>query len=326
MKPLRLCAVFLSLVVSGIGGVHARDEASKYPDKPVRMVIGMPPGGGNDVIVRLIGQKLSEAWGQPVIVENRPGADGIISANLVAKSPADGYTLLVGPSGVMVMNPATYDKLPYDPQKDFVPVTIMAAYPLVLTVNSALPVKSVRELIALAKLKPDQLTYSSGATAFQMATELFKNRTGTDFRHIPYKGLIQSINALLAGNVTISLVDTLPVQPFLKAGKLRALAVTSATRLDFLPDGPTMAEAGIPDLEIRLWSGIFAPAGTPPAIVKQLSSDIVKIIQQPAVKLMFDRLGVVPVGASPEQTAATLHSEIQTWTAIAKSAHIKVEQ
>ena len=324
MKRLLLCAVLL--VLAAAGSVRAEDAASKFPARSVRMVIGMPPGGGNDVIVRLIGQKLSELWGQSVIVENRPGADGIISANLVAKSPPDGYTLLVGPSGVMVMNPATYDKLPYDPLKDFLPVTIMAAYPLVLTVNSTLPVKSAKELIALAKSKPEQLTYSSGATAFQMATELFKSRTGTDFRHIPYKGSIQSINALLAGDVTLSLVDTLPVQPFVKAGKLRALAVTSATRLEFLPEVPTMAEAGIPNLEIKLWSGIFAPAGTPPAIVKQLSSDIVKVIQMPAVKALFDRLGVVPVGATSEQAAATLRTEIQTWTAIAKSANIKIEQ
>jgi tripartite-type tricarboxylate transporter receptor subunit TctC len=326
MKRLLLRAVFVLLVAPGIGGVQAQDAASKYPAKPVRMVIGMPPGGGNDILARLVGQKLSEAWGQPVLVENRPGANGIISAELVAKSTPDGYTLLIGPSGVMVMNPAIYDKLPYDPQKDFVPITITAAYPLVLTVHPSVAVKSARELIALAKSKPDQLTYSSGASAFQMATELFKSRTGTDFRHIPYKGSAQSINALLAGDVTMSLVDTSPVLSFLKAGKLRALAVTSATRLDSLPEVPTMAEAGVPNLEIGLWSGVFAPAGTPPAIVSKLSSEIAKVVQMPVVKSMFEQLGVIPVGGTSEQTAATLRSEIQTWTAIAKSANIKAEQ
>ncbi len=314
------------ILATGAGGIlHAQERSTAYPSRSIRMVVGNPPGGGNDNLARIIAPKLSASFGQPVVVENRPGANGIIAAELVAKAPPDGYTVLVAPSGVMVMNPATYDKLPHDPQKDFAPITIVGVVPLVLTVNSSMPVKTAKEFIAAAKSHPDQYAYGSGSSAFQMASELFKLRTGTEIRHIPYKGAAAMVSAILSGEVTMALVDVSPLLPLARRGRLRALAVPSNARIDSLPDVPTMAEAGIPDLEIGLWTGLFVPAATPAPVVRKLT-ELVAIVQSPEVKESISRLGIVPVGNTPEQVAAMVRTEIATWTAVAKKANIKAEQ
>jgi len=300
--------------------------AQTYPAKPIRLVVGFPPGGANDILGRLIGQKMLEAWGQSVVVDNKPGANAIIATDLVAKSAPDGYTLLIGASGAMVFNPGLYQKLPYDAVKDFAPVTMIGSFPLVVTTNPKLPVKTVRELIALARAKPGALNYSSGSSPFQLAAELFKYQAKVAMTHIPYKGSVQAVQAVMAGDADLTFVDSPPVMPQLKAGRVRGLAITSKTRAASLPDLPTMAEAGLPDYEVVLWTSLFAPAGTPPEIVNKLQAEVARIIQMPDIRERFAGLGIDPVGNTPEALSAIVKSEIAKWSAVAKAANVKAEQ
>src|SRR6195256_4134479 len=216
--------------------------AQGYPAKPIRMVVGFPPGGGNDIIARMVGAKMQEIWGQPVVIDNKPGANSIIAAEFVAKSAPDGYTLLVNATGGMSVNPVLYAKLPYDSLKDFVPISMVGSFPLVLVVHPSVPANSVQELVAYAKANPGKLNYSSGSTAFQVASEMFKQMTGTDVKHIPYKGSAASITAVIAGDVQMTIVDTPPLVPQIRAGKVKALAVTSAARASAMSELPAMAE------------------------------------------------------------------------------------
>ncbi|HET9351390.1 MAG TPA: tripartite tricarboxylate transporter substrate binding protein, partial [Burkholderiales bacterium] len=225
-----------------------------YPSKPIRIIVGYSAGGGNDIIVRVMQPELAKGLGQPVVVENRPGAQSIVAAELVAKAPADGYTLLMGPSGPMTINPATYSKLPYHPQRDFAPISMICSFPLIVVVSSSLPVKNIQDLVAYAKANPGKSNYASSAGVFQVATELFKQKTGTSFEMIPYKGSGESIQAVIAGQVTMTIVDPAPAAGPLKAGTIRALAVTSANRHPNWPDVPTMAEAGVADMEVPVWT------------------------------------------------------------------------
>jgi len=223
----------------------------------------------------------------------------------------------------MTMNPATYSKLPYSPTKDFVPISMIGSFPLILTVNPQLPVHSVKELVEYAKARPSQMNYASSAAAFQLTTELFKQKTGTEFAHIPYKGSGDSIKAVMAGEVTMTIVDPPPAAGPLKDGQLRALAVTSATRHPNYPDVPTMAEAGIPDMEIGIWTAFFLPAGTPPAVVKRLQEEVARVVRLPDIRERLNDLGVEPVGGTPEELGRRVASDIERWTAVAKAANIK---
>jgi len=298
--------------------------AQAYPTKPIRIVVGFPPGGGNDIIARLVGAKMQETWGQSVVIDNRPGAASIIAAEHVAKSAPDGYTLLVNATGGMSVNPVLYAKLPYDSLKDFVPISMVGSFPLVLIVNPSVPANSVPELVAYAKANPGKLNYSSGSTAFQVATEMFKQMTGTDLRHIPYKGSAASITAVIAGDVHMTIVDTPPLVPQIKAGKVRALGVTSMKRSGSMPEVPTVAET-VPGYEMVLWIGMFAPAGTPREIAAKLNTEVVRIVKLPDIRQKLDGMGVDPLGNTPEQVSEWIRREIAKYGPVVKAANIKAE-
>ena len=300
-----------------------RAQVPAYPAKPVRIVVGYSAGGGNDLIVRVIAPRMSEGLGQPIVVDNRPGAQSIIAAELVAKSAPDGYTLLMGPSGPMTINPATYSKLPYSAQRDFAPIAMICSFPLVVVVNPQLPIHSIRELIAYAKSNPGRSNYASSAGIFQIATELFKQKTGAPFEMIPYKGSGESVQAVAGGQVTVTFVDPAPVTGALKSGTVRGLAVTSAKRHPSWPDLPTLAELGMPEMEVPVWTALFAPAGTPPAIVAKLQREVARVVHLPDVKERFTALGVDAVGGSTEELARQVALDIEKWTAVAKTAGIK---
>jgi tripartite-type tricarboxylate transporter receptor subunit TctC len=316
MKRFRNAALVLLFFAASVGAQEA------YPGKPVRIVVGYSAGGGNDLIVRVMAPRLSEGLGQPIIIENKPGAQAIIACEYVAKASPDGYTLLMGPTGPMAMNPATYAKLPYSPQRDFAPISQIGQFPLIVAVGASLPVRSVKELIEYAKTNPTKVNYAASAAAFQIATELFKQKTGTDFVHIPYKGSGESVQAVIAGQVTMTIVDPPPVSGPLRAGTARGLAITSAQRHPSWPDLPTLAEQGI-DVEVGLWTAFFAPARTPPAIVARLQKEVARVVRLPDVREGLARLGVDPVGGSPEELSRVLARDIEKWTAVARAANIR---
>jgi tripartite-type tricarboxylate transporter receptor subunit TctC len=299
--------------------------AQSYPAKPIRLVVGFPPGGGNDIIARLVGAKMQEGWGQAVVIDNKPGANSIIAAEFVAKSAPDGYTLLVNATGGMSVNPVLYAKLPYDSLKDFVAISMVGSFPLVLAVNPSVPASSVQELVAYAKANPGKLNYSAGSTAFQVATEMFKQMTGIDVRHIPYKGSAASITAVIAGDVQMTIVDTPPLVPQIKGGKVRALAVTSAKRAGAMPELPTIAESGVPGYEMVLWIGVFAPAGTPREIAGKLTAEVARIVALTDVRERLAAMGVDPLGNTSEQAANWIRREIARFGPVVKAASIKAD-
>ncbi len=299
--------------------------AQTYPAKPIRIVVGFPPGGGNDIIARMVGAKMQETWGQPVVIDNKPGANSIIAAEFVAKSAPDGYTLLVNATGGMSVNPVLYAKLPYDSLKDFVAISMVGSFPLVLVVHPSVPVNSVQELVAYAKANPGKLNYSAGSTAFQVASEMFKQMTGTDLRHIPYKGSAASITAVMAGDVQMTIVDTPPLVAQIKAGKVKALAVTSAKRASAMSELPTIAESGVPGYEMVLWIGVFAPAGTPRDVAAKLNAEVVRIVRLPDIREKLDAMGVEPLGNTQEQMAEWIRREIARYGPVVKAANIKAE-
>jgi len=316
-------AKFLALVALCAAAAGACAQA--YPTKPIRMVVGFPPGGGNDIIARMVGSKMQEAWGEPVLIDNKPGANSIIAAEYVAKSAPDGYTLLVNATGGMSVNPVLYAKLPYDPLKDFVPISMVGIFPLVLVVHPSLPAGSVTELVAYARANPGKLDYSAGSTAFQVATEMLKQMTGTDIRHIPYKGSAAAIAAVIAGDVQMTIVDTPPLAAQIKAGKVKALGVTSAKRAASMAELPTVAESGVPGYEMVLWIGVFAPAGAPREIVSKLNAEIVRIVRLPDIRAEFAGMGVDPVGNTSEQMAEWIRREIARFGPVVKAANIQAE-
>ncbi len=299
--------------------------AQGYPAKPIRIVVGFPPGGGNDIIARMVGAKMQENWGQPVVIDNRPGANSIIAAEFVAKSAPDGHTLLVNATGGMSVNPVLYMKLPYDSLKDFVAISMVGSFPLVLVVHPSVPANSVQELVAYAKANPGKLNYSSGSTAFQVASEMFKQMTGTDLRHIPYKGSAASITAVMAGEVQMTIVDTPPLVSQIRAGKVKAVAVTSAKRASAMPELPTIAESGVPGYEMVLWIGVFAPAGTPRDVAEKLNAEVVRIVRLSDIREKLDAMGVEPLGNTQEQMAEWMRREIAKYGPVVRAANIKAE-
>ncbi len=299
--------------------------AQTYPTKPIRLVVGYSAGGGNDLIARIVAAKLQEKFGQPIVVDNKPGAASIVAAELVAKAQPDGYTLLVAPSGPMTINPAVYAKLPYAPEKDFAPISLLAEFPLLLVVGADQPIKSVRDLIDYGRTHPDKANYASSATPFQLASELFNQRTGSKFQHIPYRGSGDAAQAVASGQVLMTIADTGPISGLLSAGKLRALAITADQRDRVFPDVPTLAEAGVSDMAISLWTGLVAPAGTPPDIVARLNKASVESLAEADVRTALEKIAVQPRSTTPEQYRVLIAGDSARWKAVATAANIKLE-
>jgi tripartite-type tricarboxylate transporter receptor subunit TctC len=320
----RLAGFALASLITA--SVFAQEDAARnFPSKPIRIIVGYAAGGGNDIVMRVIAPKLTEGLGQPVIVENKPGAQSIVAAEYVAKAAPDGYTLLMGASGPIAMNPATYSKLSYAPLRDFAPISMIGSFPLILLVHPGLPIRSVRELVDYAKANPDKANYGASAAPFQLASELLNLKSGARFAYIPYKGSNESINAVMSGQVTMTIADPPPATGPLAGGRVRALAITSATRHPAWPDLPTLAEAGIPDIEIVLWSGLLAPAGTPAAIVKKLRDEVARVLRLPEIRERLAGMAIDPVGNTSEEFARIIAADIAKWTAVAKAANIKAD-
>jgi tripartite-type tricarboxylate transporter receptor subunit TctC len=319
------CRVALAaLCLSFLGPMPALAQV-QYPTRAIHIVVGFTPGGGNDIIARIFGQKLSESLGQPVVIENKPGAGAILATEYVARSAPDGYTLLVGASGAMVINPAVYEKLSYDTMRDFKPVSQLGSFPLILIVNAASPFKSLADLVAYAKANPAKANYSSSSAAFQLATELFKQKTGVPMQMIPYKGANDSVTAVISGEVTATIADAGPVTSQVNGGNARALAVAAPKRMESLPDVPTMKEAGA-DVEAVLWSGIFVPAATPPEIVRKLEAEFIRIARLPDVVSRLKLLNIDSVGNSAEAFSRIIEADLERWKTVARAGNIKVAQ
>lgn len=302
-------------------------SAQTYPSRPIRLVVPFPAGGTTDILAREVGQRLTLSFGQSVVIDNRPGAGGNIGSDLVAKSAPDGYTLLMGTVGTHAINPSLYARMPYDNVKDFAPVILVASVPNVLEVTPSLPVNSVRELIKLAKEKPGQINFASSGsgTSIHLSGELFKTMAGVDMTHIPYKGSAPAITDLIGGQVQV-MFDNLPSSlPQIKAGKLRALAVTSVQRAPALPDVPTIAESGLPGFEATSWFGVLAPAGTPPAIIARLNADLGQWLQSPDAREKLLAQGALAAGGSPEAFAAHIRAETEKWARVVKVSGAKVD-
>lgn len=327
---LRICGALTASIVAlaaTLLPIPASAQAdSDYPNRTIKIVVGFAAGGGNDIIARIIGQKLQDALGQPVIVENRPGAGGRLSAAYVATSPPDGYTLLVGASGAMAISPAVFEKMPYSTLKDFTPISMIAAFPLILVVHPANPAKNLQDLIAWTKANPDKSNYATSSPAFTLTTELFKLRTGAVMTPIPYKSSGESLLSVIGQQSLLTIADPPPTTPQVKSGQLRALAVTAKARLPELPDVPTMAEAGVQGIDVALWSGVFAPARTPHAIVQKLETEFRRMMQSPDVQEKFRQMATGTVGSSSDEFARTIDSEIKMWTEVGKQANVKFEE
>lgn len=305
----------------------AQTAAQNYPQKPIRMIVPFTPGGSTDILARSIGQELSKAWGQSVIIENIAGAGGSIGADKAAKSPADGYTLLMGHIGTLAVNPSLYPKLPYNPIKDFAPVAWVARVPNVLVVNPNVPAKSVQELVALAKSKPGQLSYGSGGngSAANLATEYFKMQTETAILHIPYRGTAPAVTDLMGGQIQMLFTGAPAVMGQVKNGQLRALAVSSPKRLDALPDLPTVAEAGYKNFEADQWYGVVAPAGTPRDIVLKLNQQINVALNSAELKKRLTTEGAVATPETPEAFGKLIAQEIERWRPVITSGRVKAD-
>jgi tripartite-type tricarboxylate transporter receptor subunit TctC len=321
----RLCAAVAAFLC--LAGYGTTVNAQPYPSRSIRLVVPYPAGGGTDFFARTVSAKLSEQLGQQVVVDNRPGAATIIGAEAVAKSPPDGYTLLLGDTATFAVNPSLYKKLPYDPLKDFEPITLTGRFALLLIAHPAVPANSVSELIALAKSKPGQLNYGSpgAGSPHHLAMELFKQRTGIDVVHVPYKGAAPAVQDLLGGQIPIMFLDLATGGPLIKSGKVKALAVASPKRIAPLPDLPTIAEAGVADYEAWAWQGLVAPAKTPQEIIAKLNEAYVKAINDPAVRQKIIEAGIDPLQGPPQQLTDYMKSESVKWSRVVSEGNIKIE-
>ena len=316
----RLAAVSAGVMCAGIC------MAQGYPSKPIRFLVGFPPGGTSDILARTIGQKLAEAVGQQVVIENRPGAGGNIGAEAAAKSAPDGYTLFMGTTS-QAISASLYSKLNYDLVRDLAPITQAVNYTNLLVVHPSLPVKSVPELIALAKARPAQLNYGTAGngTPPHMTGELFKSYTGVNIQHVPYKGGAPAIADLLGGQITIMFDNVPPLLPHVQAGKMRPLAVTSLRRISVLREVPTLDESGLKGFDSVAWNGVLVPTGTPRDIVMKLNNEINRILTLPDIRERLSGQGADPVGSTPEQFAALIRSEIQKWAQVVKTSGARVD-
>ena len=316
-----------ALLLAAVASAAAQEDPAKYPSRPIHIVVGFTPGGGNDLIARIVGQKLSEDLGQPVIIDNKPGAGAIVATEYVAKSAPDGYTLLVGASGAMSINPAVYAKLSYDPVRDFIPISELGSFPLILIVNASSPFKSVAELVAYAKANPGKLTFAhTGPGGLpHMTGELFNALAGVDLLGVSYKSGGESVAAVLGHQVDMTFETVTILLPLIRDGKLRALAITSRERTPLAPDLPTMIEAGVPNYEVTSFNGIVAPAGTPAPVVNLLNKTINEGLQTPENKNTIAHLGAISNPGSPQEFAAFIAAQHRKWLQVAKSAHISVD-
>jgi tripartite-type tricarboxylate transporter receptor subunit TctC len=318
-----------SLIVAAF--VFAQADATRaqanYPNRPIQLVVTVPPGGAADIIARIIGSKLSDALGQPVVINNRGGAGGTTAAAQVAKSDPDGYTLLLNTIATHGIGPHIYPNLPYDPVKDFSPVILIAKLPLIMAVNAELPARTVRDVIALAKAKPGELTFSSSGSggAPHLAGEMFKSLTGTELQHIPYRGSGPAVIDLIAGRITMMFDATPSLLPNITAGKLRPIAAASPQRHRLLPDVPSFAELGYPGMDIALWYGVVAPGGTPAPIVQRLNAELAKIVDMPDVRKNLTEQGADLQGGTPEDFGAFMRNESARWSVVVTQAGIKPE-
>ena len=298
-----------------------------YPTKSIRFIIPYPPGGGTDIFARTLGAKLGEAFGQPLVMEQRPGAGGVIGAEAAAKAPPDGYTLLIGQASNLAINQHLMGRLPYDPIRDFTPVSLIAGSPNLLVVHPSLPARNVKELVALARARPGAINYASAGNGSpgHLASEYFKKVASIDVVHVPYKGANPALMDVLAGNVSFYFTSPVAAQPLVKAGRLRQIAVTSGTRFPPLPDVPTIAEAGYRDIDMTSWWGLLVPAGVPKDIVSRLHSETVKALDTAEMKQRLASQGAVVLTNTPEQFAAYLRSEIDKWGRIVKASGARLD-
>ncbi|MCC6532473.1 MAG: tripartite tricarboxylate transporter substrate binding protein [Burkholderiales bacterium] len=320
-------SLVMTCVACGLAAAHPAPAQQGYPNRPIRFVVPSATGGSNDISARLFGQKLSEAFGQQVVIDNRAGAGSIIGTDLVAKSSPDGYTLLVQSSEITIIT-ALHKKLPFDTVKDLAPVTLLATFPLLLVVHPGVEAKSVKELIALAKAKPGQLRYASNGngTISHASAEMFKSMTGINLVHVPYKGAAPALTSILGGETAMGFYTTSATLQHIKAGRFRGLATSGEKRVASLPDLPTFAEAGLPGfVDARTWAGVFVRAGTPQPIIARLHSELTRIIRLPDVRERFVTYDWEAVGNTPEEFASSVRKEIATWTKVIREANIRAD-
>jgi tripartite-type tricarboxylate transporter receptor subunit TctC len=318
---------FKNIYLSAIFTVPGVALAQQYPSKPIRIIVAYTPAGATDILARVIGQKMSESFGQPVIIDNRPGANGNIGTDVAAKATPDGHTLIMVTAGTHGINPSLYRKLPWDAVKDFAPVSLVAMVPNILVVNNSVPVKSVKDFIAYLKANPNKFNYGTpgnGSTA-HLSMEMFKTATGTSIQHIPYKGSAGVMADVIGGQIIATLDNLPPYMQQVKAGKLRALAVSAAKRSPAVPDIPTIAESGVPGYNSGSWFGLLAPAGTPKPVIDKLATETQRILKLPDVAERLSGLGAESVGDRPEQFAAHIKSEIAKWAKVIKDANVELQ-
>ncbi len=327
MKLRTVCGVLCAAIGAAGIALAADAQAQAYPTKPIRMICPFPPGGTTDLVARLVAQKLSEAWGEQVIVDNRGGAGGVIGTEMAARSAPDGYTVLLGSITTHAVNPALYKKISFNPIKDFAPVSLVVSSPQLLAVHPSVPAKSVKELIALAKSKPGQLNYASAGsgTSPHLTFELFRSVAGIDVTHVPYKGTGPAITELVGGQVQMMITGVVALMPHVKSGKLRGVAVTSMKRVSALPNLPTIAESGLPKFDVSSWFGVFLPAGTSRAIVTKMNGEVRKILEIPEVRQRLIDLGADPASNSPEEFATYVKAEMARWGMVVRETGARVD-
>ena len=320
--------VGVAAVLVAIAAQSARaqgDAAANFPNRPIRLIVGFAAGGGNDLFARLVGQKLSDNIGQPVIIENKPGAGGRIAVEYVKNQPADGYMIMVAASGQMAIAAAIYPKLSYHPTRDFLPLTMIASFPLILAGPADDTIKSVKDLVAYGKANPDKSNYATSSPAFTITTELFKLKTGMPGVAVPYKSSNEMMLSVAGGNTLFSIADGPPTMPLVQGGKIRALAVTGSERSSELPDVPSMAEAGYPEVNIGLWSGVFVSAGTPPAIAHKLDTELRRALADGGVREKLKAMAVNPGGGPAEEFRQKIDGDIKVFADVVKAANLKFE-
>jgi tripartite-type tricarboxylate transporter receptor subunit TctC len=320
------CAALVA--IAGVGLATATEAfAQSFPSRPVRMIVPQAAGGSTDFIGRFVGQHLAETWGQSVVIDNRPGANANIGMELAARAPKDGYTLLMGGSAPITINPALYAKLPFDTLKDFAPITLIAYSTSVLIVHPTVPAKTIGELIALAKAKPGQLSYASagaGSTP-HLSAELFRQMAGIDILHVPYKGSTPGVVDTMAGRTTLMFTGIASAIPHIKGGRLKALSVNGPGRSPALPDVPTAHESGLPGFEVDFWIGLFVPAGTPAAVIAKIHSDTARFVESRDAAEKLQNQGAAPVGAAPDAFAKVIRSDAAKWAKVVRTANLKVD-
>src|SRR6201995_428257 len=323
MRMRRLAWALVAAMVGATGAAHADD----YPNHPIRVIVPFAAGGAADAVARIVGKRIGETLGQPVVVEDRGGGGGVIGTELVKNADPDGYTLLLGQSGPITINPGIYTKLSYDPEKDFVPISMTTAYPYVLVVNPSLGVKTVAELVALAKRKPGELNYGTAGVGVSnhLCTELFDNKAGIKMTHVPYRGTSLAVGDLIAGQVQVVFADPVSALSQVRGGALIALAVTSKERSPVAPEVPTIAESGYPGFDAVAWHGIMAPAGTPKPIIARLNAAIVDALKEPQTAKLIEAQAMQIVGSSPQAFAAFIKKDVVLWRDVAKQAKIEVK-